>query len=144
NSNGCVSSTGKNFTITVNPLPTITPAASATSVCFSASPQTTPLTYTATNSPTTYSITWNAAATAAGFTTVTNAALPASPVIVTVPANAPVNTYSGTITVKNGNGCSTSTGTSFNVTVNALPQGTLSGNGPFCATGTGTLTFTAT
>jgi ligand-binding SRPBCC domain-containing protein len=144
NANGCNSSIGKDFTVTVNPLPTIIPAASAANVCFSNSVQTTPLTYTATNSPTTYSITWNGAATAAGFAAVTNAALPASPVIISVPANAPVNTYTGTITVKNANGCLSTTGMNFTVTINPLPQGSLTANGLFCATGTGTLTWTAT
>ncbi|WP_219337884.1 hypothetical protein, partial [Pseudomonas sp. Xaverov 259] len=35
------------------------------------------------------------------------------------------------------------TGNSATITVNPLPQGTLSANGPFCATGSGQLTFTA-
>ena len=106
----------------INPLPTITPAAAATNVCLSASPQTTTLTYTATNTPTTYSITWDAAATTAGFAPVTNVALPASPITISVPANAPVNTYTGTITVNNANGCISSTGASFTVTVDGHCQ----------------------
>jgi len=61
NANGCVSN-GTTFTVTVNPLPTITTAATATSVCYSTLVQTTPLTYSATTgAPTTYSITWNPA-----------------------------------------------------------------------------------
>src|SRR4030095_5563588 len=122
NANGCVSSAGINFTLTIYPLPTITPATTAASVCFSTTAQTTTLAYSATtNSPTTYSITWNAAATAAGFTPVANAALPASPINITVPANAAANTYTGTITVKNANGCVSSTGINFTLTINPLP-----------------------
>jgi hypothetical protein len=144
NASGCVSNPGKDFTVTVNPLPTITPSPTAASVCLSTVAQTTTLSYTGTNNPTTYSITWNATATAAGFTTVTNAALPAGNVILSVPANAPANTYTGTITVKNGNGCASSAGANFTITINPLPQGSLSANGPFCASGAGTLTWTAT
>ena len=57
-----------------------------------------------TNTPTTYSITWNAAP-ANIFAAVTNAALPASPIIINVPAGTAPGTYTGTITVKNANGC---------------------------------------
>src|SRR5205823_7865365 len=47
-------------TVTVNPLPSITPAANAAPVCFSTNAQTTTLPYSAaTNTPTKYSITWN-------------------------------------------------------------------------------------
>src|SRR6185436_19422103 len=35
------------------------------------------------------------------------------------------------------------TGASATITVNPLPQGSLTANGPFCATGAGQLTFTA-
>ncbi|MDP5198210.1 T9SS sorting signal type C domain-containing protein [Flavobacterium sp. DG2-3] len=121
NANGCVSS-GNNFTITVNPLPTITLGTAA--VCFNASSQTASLSYSAaTNSPTTYSITWNASP-ANSFATVTNAALTASPISITVPAGTAVGTYSGTLTVRNANGC-VSAANNFTVTVNPLPTITL-------------------
>jgi len=118
NANNCIS-TGTNFTVTVNPLPTITTSASATNVCFNSSIQTTSLTYSATtNAPTTYSIAWNPSP-ANSFVTVTDAALTASPITISVPASTVGGTYTGTITVKNANGC-IGTGTSFNVTVNTL------------------------
>ncbi|PWB21876.1 hypothetical protein DCO46_18660 [Flavobacterium sp. HTF] len=40
--------------------------------------------------------------------------------------------------------CSSANSTPTTVTVNPLPQGSLTANGPFCATGAGQLTFTAT
>lgn len=45
--------------------------------------------------------------------------------------------------VQNG-GCAVENSISTTVTVNPLPQGTLSTNGPFCGTGAAQLTFTAT
>ncbi len=76
------------------------------------------LPYTAvTNTPTTYSIDWNAAANTAGLTDVTNAALPESPISITVPAGIAVATYTGSLTVKNAEGC-TSTAHTITLTVN--------------------------
>ncbi|TRX40504.1 T9SS sorting signal type C domain-containing protein [Flavobacterium restrictum] len=116
NANGCMGI--KSITLTVNATPTITTAATATSVCFSSSIQTTPLTYSAvTGTPTTYSIVWNASP-ANSFVAVTNAALPASPISISVPASTASGTYTGTITVKNANGC-VSSGTTFTVTVSS-------------------------
>ncbi len=100
-------------TITVNPLPTITAASTATDVCFSSTAQTTTLNYSATtNAPTTYSITWSGT-----FAAVTDAPLNPGTITINVPANAPAGTYTGTLTVKNANGCSSSTGVTFTVTV---------------------------
>ncbi|KAF2343162.1 hypothetical protein, partial [Flavobacterium tistrianum] len=59
NAAGCVS-TSNNFTVTINPLPSVT-LGGTTAVCTSSNLQSTTLPYTATtNSPTNYSITWNA------------------------------------------------------------------------------------
>jgi len=119
NANGCAS-TGTTFTLTVNTLPAITIAASTAGVCESAVSQTVPLTYSSTTgTPVSYSINWNALP-ANSFATVANAALPVSPITITVPAGAAAGTYTGTITVKNANGC-TSSGTAFTVTVNPKP-----------------------
>lgn len=116
----CSTPVSNSVTVIVNPLPTITLGTPA-SVCFNTSAQTTPLTYSAvTNAPTTYSITWNAAAITAGFINVTDAPLPASPIQISVPANVATGTYTGTITVKNANGC-ISAGKTFTITINPKP-----------------------
>ncbi|RUT69737.1 hypothetical protein D0817_14030 [Flavobacterium cupreum] len=51
------------------------------------------------------------------------------------------------VSVTGANTCvrsSAFTGSSATITVNSLPQGSLTANGPFCGTGAGQLTFTAT
>ena len=126
NANGCVTSTGNSFTITINPLPTITTSATATSVCASTSAQNSSLSYSATaNTPTNYTISWNSAAQTAGLQNVSSTALPLSPITVPVAANVAAGTYTGTLTVTNGNSCA-STGNSFTITINALPTITTS------------------
>ena len=118
--NGCPGSS-TTATVLVNPLPAITPAATAASVCFNTVNQNTTLNFSAaTNSPTTYSISWNASPVNS-FTAVTNAALPASPITIVVPANTAPGTYTGTITVRNAASCTSSPGINFTLTVNALP-----------------------
>src|SRR6266536_80724 len=83
-----------NAIVTVNALPTITTAGATSDICFSTSAQAGQLTYSATtNSPTLYSISWDAAAQADGFVDVINASLTASPINISVPANAAANTY---------------------------------------------------
>ncbi|WDF63316.1 T9SS sorting signal type C domain-containing protein [Flavobacterium sp. KACC 22763] len=125
NANGCISAPS-NFTVTVNPLPSIT-LGTANAVCFNASAQTSSLSYSApTNSPTSYSIVWNASPTN-NFLAVTDATLNASPINIAVPAGTAAGTYTGTLTVKNANGC-ISTPSNFTVTVNQAPTITTSGN----------------
>ncbi|KAF2343152.1 hypothetical protein, partial [Flavobacterium tistrianum] len=86
--------TSNNFTVTVNPLPTIA-LGSTTAVCTSSNSQSTTLPYSGVaNSPTTYSITWNASPTNT-FLPVSNAALPASPINISIPANTAAGTYTG-------------------------------------------------
>jgi hypothetical protein len=133
NAAGCVSAAPTNFTITVNPLPTITLGAT-TPVCTSTSVQSTTLPYSAvTNAPTTYSITWNASP-ANTFAPVTNATLPAGSISIPIPANTAAGTYTGTLTVKNavGSGC-TSLANNFTVIVNPLPTITLGATTAVCA-----------
>lgn len=103
--------------VTVNPLPAITPG--NTTVCKGITTASLPYS-AATNTPTTYSITWNGAATAAGFLNVTDQALVTTPITLSVPSAAAAATYSGTLTVKNANGC-TSTTNNFNVVVHPKP-----------------------
>jgi hypothetical protein len=110
-----------NVVVTVYPLPSINSAASAASVCYSTSAQTSTLTYSSTTgTPNQYSITWNGTP-ANSFAAVNNAALPASPIIINVPANTNPGTYTGNLTVKNTDNC-TSTTKTFTITVNALPS----------------------
>jgi hypothetical protein len=118
----CPSANSSQATISINPLPTITTSAAASSICFNASSsQTATLAYSATtNSPTTYSISWNVSP-ANSFAAVTNAALAASPISIAVPSNTAAGTYTGTITVRNANGCTSSPGNSFTLTINPLP-----------------------
>ena len=143
-SNGTCTPSTASVTVNFNPLPTITTAGTATAVCFNAGDQATSLAYSATtNSPTSYSITWNASP-ANSFATVTDAALPASPITITVPGNTAAGTYTGTITVKNANGC-VSSGTVFTVTVNSAPAITgQPSNQTVCTGGTVSFTVTAT
>jgi hypothetical protein len=96
--------------------PSITPAASAALACFSATTQTTTLAYSnPVATPTLYSIVWNSVPTNS-FVGVTDASITASPLTISIPANTAANTYTGTISVKNANGC-VSTGTTFTVSV---------------------------
>jgi hypothetical protein len=124
NGNGCTSGSTSTFTVTVNALPTITLAGSAASVCYSASLQTTTLAYGGTtNAPTTYSISWNGSPSNS-FAPVTNATLGVSPITISVPGGTTAGTYTGYLTVKNGNGCASGSTSTFTVTVNALPTST--------------------
>ena len=108
------------YVVTVNPLPTITASANAKAVCFSTVAQTTPLTYSATtNAPTTYSISW-AVTPANSFAIVTDASLTTSSISIAVPAGTLPGTYTGTLFVKNANGC-VSNGGAFTITVHPKP-----------------------
>ena len=115
-SNSPCTASSDQVVIVVNPLSTITTAATATTVFISTNSQLSSLTYSATtNSPTNYSITWNASP-ADRFAAVINASLPASPISITVPANTAAGTYTGTITVTNATTC-VSSGNTFTITV---------------------------
>ena len=115
---GCIS-------VTVTTSVSITNAPTATSVCASASNQTTPLTYSATTgSPSTYSIVWNSTPSNS-FVDVTDAALPTGAIQITVPGGTAAGTYTGTLTVRNGT-C-ISFGKTFTITVNPSPTFTTAG-----------------
>lgn len=125
NSDGCISA-GAAFTQTISPIPSITNASAAATRCYSASAQTSTLTYSATSgSPTQYSITWDAAALTAGFTNVTVASLPVSPISIPVPAGVAVGTYSGSINVYNAIGCHPASGNSFTITISGAANPTM-------------------
>lgn len=110
-------------TVTVNALPTIT-LGTVNAVCKVASSFSLPYTVT-TGSPTTYSISAGTPALT-GFVPVVNAALGASPLSIPIPVNSTPGTYQFTVTVRNGNGC-VSTSQNFNLTINDLPTVTFGG-----------------
>lgn len=103
--------------LTVNPPPTVV-ATMNPAICGGVT--STSWAYTSTNAPQTYSIVWDPAAITAGFVNVTNAILPVSSIPVTIPANAPTGTYTGTLYVKNASGC-LNAGQPISVNVDALP-----------------------
>lgn len=125
-------------TVTVNPLPSIV-IGTVPSVCSSST--TTVLNYSnPTENPTTYSIVWNSVP-ANNFVAVTNAALPSNQITIAIPGGIAAGSYTGTLTVKNANGCVTSPGLSFNVNILALPAPPTIGTivAPTCAVPTGTI-----
>lgn len=142
----CVS-LSKTFTLTVNALPTINSAATATTVCRVGLDQTSALTYAGTTgSPLTYSLTWNSAPPNS-FPSVTNASLPASPISLFIPANPSPGNYTGNLTVTNANGC-VSTVRTFNMQVRPMPAIDWSASAaPVCASAvaqTTTLNYSST
>ncbi|MBL0356920.1 MAG: Ig-like domain-containing protein [Chitinophagaceae bacterium] len=141
-SSGGYSATSNNTALTITAQPTITTSSAATTVCSSSSAQNSSLSYSATtNSPTNYTITWDAAAITAGLVNVGSSPLPASPITVPIAANVAAGTYTGTLTVSNAGGCSSS-GNSFTITINASP--TISGTLTACVGSTTQLTGSGT
>jgi hypothetical protein len=140
-SNGCGTSSAQTLAVTASS-PSITSASTAAAVCYSTASQSTTLAYSViSGAPTTYSIVWNAAPTN-NFLAVTNATLAASPIPIVVPANTTAGTYTGTLTVRNGNGCVSNSQT-FTVTVNATPTITGQPQGlSLCEGGSGTFVVT--
>jgi hypothetical protein len=135
----CASVASTPVTITVNPLPDGTLTANGP-FCATGSGQ---LTFTATAGTGPYTIVYKenggADRTATNVTSGTPFATFTTPVIAST-------TYT-LVSVTEANTCVRSaafTGGSATITVNPLPQGSLSANGPFCETGSGQLTFTAT
>ncbi|KRB54085.1 T9SS sorting signal type C domain-containing protein [Flavobacterium sp. Root186] len=125
-------------TVTVNPLPQGNLTANGTFCATGAGL----LTFTATAGTGPYTVVYKenggADRTALGVVSGTPFATFTTPVTATT-------TYT-LVSVTGANTCSRSsgfTGSSTTITVNPLPQGSLTANGPFCATGSGLLTFTA-
>lgn len=115
--NGC-SAISNTVTVVVG-APTIT-LTGANNVCYSPTAQSTLLNYSGTTGlPVTYSIAWNTSP-ANTFVAISNASLTANSISIAVPANTAAGTYTGTITVTNPGGCSSS-GFPFTITVNAIP-----------------------
>ncbi len=117
NGAGCTV-TGNLESFTTTGGPTITPT-TPLSVC--AGITSTTFTYTSTGAPTKYSIDWDAAANTAGFADVVDAILTTTPQTISLSSSATSGTYTGTLTVKNASGC-TSTGQNISVTLSAGPS----------------------
>ena len=142
-SNSCPRTNGftsNSATITINALPQGSLTASS-SFCDSGAGQ----------------LTWTATGTATGpFTivykenggadrTATNVASGTPFAVATTPVN--VTTTYTLVSVTGSNSCPRTTGFTGNsatITINPLPQGSLTANGPFCSTGAGLLTWNAT
>ena len=129
-------------TLSVNALPTITTDATpavVTTICQDATIQYTTLAYSASSeNPTSFSIDW-ATITDQGSTSFAFSSGGGEITGIVVPAGTAANTYSGTMTITNANGCTTTQ--TVTLTVNALP--TVSVNSQtVCAGETGTITAT--
>jgi hypothetical protein len=123
--NGCFASVPQ--IITVNPLPTITTAATpalVTAICTGTTEQTTSLPYTATaNNPNSYSIDWDNTANSAGLTDQASTPFVSVPGAgsvpgITVPANTPPGTYAGVMTLATASGCTVTKAISFVINPN--------------------------
>ena len=97
------------------------------------------LPYTATSGcPDQYSVNWDATAEGQGFADVSYTTLPATPIILAVPADAAVNTYNATLTVRNSTYGFVSSVYNITVTITSslsITTGTIEGS-PFCITAT--------
>ncbi len=130
NATGCVSA-AQTIGVTVNTSVSISLGANPT-ICQGTTSASLPYTST-TGLPTQYSINWGPSATSAGFAAVSNATLPAGAITLSAPGAAPAGTYTGTLIVGNGSGC-TSVGQAFNVIVSASPS-IISGVSPSVCSG---------
>jgi len=141
---GCITTSTTYVNLNSTNGPTITTAATpavVAAVCQSATAQTTTMAYTATtNTPTSYRIDWDTLVDQSTTSQTFQASGSSLPGII-VPVGTPAGTYTGTLIITNANCSSTKT---ITLTVNSLPQGSLTANGPFCTTGSGQLTWAAT
>lgn len=130
NESGCESS-GTVITLIINPQPSIQLDNPSLSFCQDdINSQVASINYSAPQgSPTTYSIAWDSSP-ANSFSAVSNEALPSpgDPIKFIVPEETPAGTYTGTLTVKNAEGC-ISSGTVITVIVNPTPD--IQVNSPF-------------
>ncbi|MDQ6471269.1 T9SS sorting signal type C domain-containing protein [Flavobacterium sp. LHD-80] len=126
----------------VNALPTITTAATpalVTEVCASSASQTTELAYTgSTGNATSYSIDWASLADQAS-TPFTFAGGGGSVTGITVPAGTVAGTYTGVMTITNGNTCSTSLNITLKVNQNFVAPSVTTIVQPNCNTATGSV-----
>ena len=128
-SGNCTAVTSNELKITITSTP-ITSTGIAAPVCFSSSSQTTTLPYTAASgSPNSYTIDWDTTANTAGlldqastsYTFITSGGTASG---IVIPANLPIGTYSGIMTVTNGVGNATQP---ISVSIGSV-SGTISGS----------------
>ena len=126
NINSCSSSNSIAVDVATFANPTITVGGTVTALCYSSVAQTTSMPYSATtNSPTSYNIVWSAAAHTAGLadqgsTTFAFVSGGGSLTGIIVPAGTTAGgPYTGTMTITNANGCSTTQAITLNI--NSLP-----------------------
>ena len=116
----CAATMSGSQTIAVNALPSITTTGTTATACYNAGSQTTTLPYTATtNSPTSYSIAWTGL-TAQGSTSFAFSGSGGTMTGVTIPAATAAGTYTGTMAITNGNGCTNTQAISATVLTTTL------------------------
>jgi hypothetical protein len=123
-------------TITVNPVPTAAISGTATVCQSSGTPN---ITFTGANGTAPYTFTYKINGGANQTVTTTSG----NTVTVDAPTGTP-GTFTYTLVNVAGANCSQAQSGSATITITALPQGSLSGNGPLCSNGTASLTFTST
>jgi len=140
--NANCSSAGNTFTITVNPVPTITTSGNL-SVCQSTGTQMASLSYSATtNSPISYSIDW-ATLTDQGTTSFAFGSGSGTINNINVPANTSAATYPGTLTVTSANGCFSTHSISLVVQTRPIAPTASATQQPSCMDNTGVITVTS-
>jgi predicted CxxxxCH...CXXCH cytochrome family protein len=122
NSSSGLSSGDYAISVTITPgTPTITITDANPSVVQGTTTADVPYSGTTFN-PDQYSIDYDATAEGEGFVDVTLASLPASPIVLTVPGAAALDTYNGILTVRNSSTGEVSTNYAITVTVTAAPS----------------------
>ncbi len=111
---GCISTVRTPVIATINQIPSISLSAAASTVSYGAVASTVAYS-SASNAPVTYSIQWNSSP-ANAFAAVTNQTLSGSPISLAIPAFTSAGTYTGSVTVANVAGC-TSSASNFTLTV---------------------------
>ncbi|HOW31881.1 MAG TPA: PKD domain-containing protein, partial [Bacteroidales bacterium] len=108
-------------TITVNPLPTITTSGIISSLCYNAGSQTSSLAYSATtNSPTSYSIDWISGPVDQGSTSFSFGSGGGTINNISISAGVAAGSYSGTMTIRNNNGCTNTQAVSITIVPTSL------------------------
>ena len=112
--------------LVINAIPTLTSTDAVAPVCYSASPQTTTMPYTASaNSPASYAIAWTGIASQ-GTTSYSFVGGGGTMPSVAVPAATAIGTYAGTITITNAGSCTNTYSVSLTVSSTSISAPTIS------------------